>query len=305
MMVYQRTIRSAIQFKGIGLHTGREVTVTLKPAKPDRGIVFFRTDLEEIVRIPALNRYVTDTALSTTIGRSGVKIATIEHLMAAIWGMGIDNLKIEVSGSEIPILDGSSAPFVEMLSKCGMVEQKRARQYYVITKALSVREGEHFCAIEPHAESRLTCSIEFDHPAIQKQFFQMTLNEKNFSQELARARTFGFLKDIEMLRRGGLIAGGSLENAIVLDHEKVLNPEPLRFKDEFVRHKMLDSVGDLALFGMRILGHCVTYKAGHKIHAEFCARLLKSGCGYITDLSLHKPADAAVPVFDEPILQTA
>ncbi|MEK7791082.1 MAG: UDP-3-O-acyl-N-acetylglucosamine deacetylase, partial [Deltaproteobacteria bacterium] len=162
-MVYQRTIKSEIQFKGIGLHTGKEATVTLKPAKPDRGIVFFRTDLADLgeVRIPALNRYVTDTALSTTIGRNGIKIATIEHLMAAVWGMGIDNLKIEVSGPEIPILDGSSAPFVSMLSNCGIVEQKRVRQYYIITKALSLREGEHFCAMEPHAESRLTCSIEF------------------------------------------------------------------------------------------------------------------------------------------------
>ncbi len=303
-MVYQRTIKSEIQFKGIGLHTGKEATVTLKPAKPDRGIVFFRTDLADLgeVRIPALNRYVTDTALSTTIGRNGIKIATIEHLMAAVWGMGIDNLKIEVSGPEIPILDGSSAPFVSMLSNCGIVEQKRVRQYYIITKALSLREGEHFCAMEPHAESRLTCSIEFDHPAIQKQFFQMTLNEKNFSQELARARTFGFLKDIEMLRQRGLIAGGSLKNAIVLDHEKVLNMEPLRFKDEFVRHKMLDSVGDLALFGMRILGHWVTHKAGHKIHAEFCARLLKSECGYIAEFSEHKPT--VIPVL-EPLLQTA
>ncbi len=304
-MVYQRTIQSTIQFKGIGLHTGKEATVILKPAKPDRGIVFFRTDLKEIVHIPALNRYVTESALSTTIGRKGVKIATIEHLMAAIWGMGIDNLKIEVSGPEIPILDGSSAPFVEMLSRCGIVEQKRLRQYYVITRAFSFREGGgeggHFCAIEPHAESRFSCSIEFDHPAIQKQFFDVTLNEKNFSRELAPARTFGFLKDIEMLRQRGLIAGGSLENAIVLDHEKILNAEPLRFEDEFVRHKMLDSVGDLALFGMRILGHWITHKAGHKIHAEFCARLLKSGCGYITDLSGEQ---IPIPAF-EPILQTA
>jgi UDP-3-O-[3-hydroxymyristoyl] N-acetylglucosamine deacetylase len=303
MMVYQRTIQSAIQFKGIGLHTGREATVTLKPAKPDRGIVFFRTDLKEVVRIPALNRYVTDSALSTTIGRQGVKIATIEHLMAAIWGMGIDNIKIEVSGPEIPILDGSSAPFVDLLSKCGIAEQKRSRQYYVITKAFSLQEGGHFCAIEPHAESRFSCSIEFDHPAIQKQSFDMTLNEKNFSQELAPARTFGFLKDIEMLRQRGLIAGGSLENAIVLDHEKVLNAEPLRFEDEFVRHKMLDSVGDLALFGMRILGHWVTHKAGHKIHAEFCSRLLKSGYGYITDQS-REQIPLPLPAFD-PILQTA
>jgi len=302
-MSYQRTMRSEVQFKGIGLHSGKEAVVTLKPAKPDRGIVFYRVDLGRAVRIPALNRYVTETELSTTIGRHGVKIATIEHLMAAVWGMGIDNLKIEVSGPEIPILDGSSAPFVEMIERCGIAEQKALRQYYVITKTFSLREGGHFCAIEPHAGTKLTCSIEFNHPLIQKQLFHITLNEKNFSQEIAAARTFGFVKDIEMLRERGLIAGGSLENAIVLDDKKILNAEPLRFRDEFVRHKMLDSLGDLALFGMRILGHWVTHKAGHRLHADFCARLLKSGCGYISDLS----HDNALPahLYDEPLLQTA
>lgn len=307
-MHYQRTIRSAIQFKGIGLHSGKEAVVTLKPAKPDRGIVFYRTDVGggDSVRIPALNRYVTDTELSTTIGRHGVKIATIEHLMAALWGMGIDNLKIEVSGPEIPILDGSSAPFVEMIQKCGVVEQNQFRQYYVINKTFSHREGGYFCAVEPHSEMNLTCSIEFDHPLIQKQLFHTTLNEKNFSKELASARTFGFLKDIEYLRQRGLIAGGSLENAIVLNHEKILNTEPLRFRDEFVRHKMLDSVGDLALFGMRILGHWVTHKAGHRLHAEFCANLLKSGCGTISDLSHDQKRVAALePQLAEPLFQTA
>lgn len=302
-MRYQQTIRSAIQFRGVGLHSGKETVVTLKPAKPDRGIVFYRTDVGGTVRVPALNRYVTDTELSTTIGRHGIKISTIEHLMAALWGMGIDNLKIEVSGPEIPILDGSSAPFVEMIQKYGIVEQSQFRQYYVMTKTFSLREGGHFCAVEPHFGTKLTCSIEFDHPLIQKQLFHTTLNEKSFSQEIAAARTFCFLRDIEFLRQRGLIAGGSLKNAIVLDHEKVLNPEPLRFRDEFVRHKMLDSVGDLALFGMRILGHWVTHKAGHRLHAEFCAKLLKSGCGYISDLS-HDPKTVPASYCNEPLLQT-
>ena len=280
-MNFQKTIRKAISFKGVGLHSGATVEVVLKPAPADSGITFVRTDGAQKVSIPALNQYVVDTTLSTTIGKKGVTIQTIEHLMAALWGLDIDNVEVEVCGPEIPILDGSSEPFVEKIKKARIQELDQLKKVFVITKPVAVVEGDRYCYLLSSRTPKVTCSIEFTHPYIQKQKFEMKLDPKNFTQEIARARTFGFVKDIELLKQKGLIRGGSLACAIVLDEKNVLNKEGLRFKDEFVRHKILDSIGDMALFGMKILGHFVTHKAGHELHTKLVRKVLRGDYGYM------------------------
>lgn len=280
-MNFQKTIRKAITFKGIGLHSGAEAQVILKPACVDSGITFVRTDVAQKVLIPALNQYVVDTALSTTIGKNGVTIQTIEHLMAALWGLDIDNVDIEVFGPEIPILDGSSDPFVKKIKKAGIKELDQLKKVFVITKPVAIVEGDRYCYLLSSRTPKMTCSIEFPHLLIQKQKLETKLDPKSFMQEIARARTFGFVKDIELLKQKGLIRGGSLDCAIVLDEKNVLNKEGLRFKDEFVRHKILDSIGDMALFGMKILGHFITHKAGHELHTKLVRKVLTQECGYI------------------------
>src|SRR3989338_1311243 len=280
-MNLQKTIRKEIIFKGVGLHSGAMCEVTLKPASSDAGITFVRTEGAHKTAIPALSRYVIDTTLSTTLGKNGVTIQTVEHLMAALWGLDIDNVEIEVRGPEIPILDGSSEPFVGKIKKAGIQELDQLKKVFVITKPIAIVEGDRYCYLLSSRASKITCSIEFDHPRIQKQKLESKLDPKSFMQEIARARTFGFVKDIEFLKQKGLIRGGSLECAIVLDEKNVLNKEGLRFKNEFVRHKILDSIGDMALFGMKILGHFVTHKAGHELHTKLIRKVLRGDYGYI------------------------
>ncbi len=280
-MNFQKTIRKAVTVKGIGLHSGAIVEITVKPAPADHGIVFVRTDGANKTEIPALNCYVVDTTLSTTIGKNGVTIQTIEHLMAALWGLDIDNAEIEVCGPEIPILDGSSNPFVKKIKKAGIQELDVLKKAFVITKPVAVVEGDRYCYLLSSRTPKITCSIEFEHPCIQKQKLEINLDPKSFTQEIARARTFGFVKDLELLKQKGLIRGGSLDCAIVLDEKKILNKEGLRFQDEFVRHKILDSIGDMALFGMKVLGHFITHKAGHELHAKLIRKVLMQDCGYI------------------------
>ncbi|MBI3018355.1 MAG: UDP-3-O-acyl-N-acetylglucosamine deacetylase [Deltaproteobacteria bacterium] len=280
-MNFQKTIRKAVTFKGIGLHSGATTEVVLKPAPADSGITFVRTDVAQKVLIPALNQYVIDTTFSTTIGKNSVAIQTIEHLMAALWGLDIDNAEIEVCGPEIPILDGSSEPFVKKIKKAGIQELDQLKKVFVITKPIAIVEGDRYCYLLSSRTPKITCSIEFAHPYIQKQKLESKLDPKSFMQEIARARTFGFVKDIELLRQKGLIRGGSLDCAVVLDEKNIVNKEGLRFKDEFVRHKILDSIGDMALFGMKILGHFVTHKAGHELHAKLIRKVLTQECGYI------------------------
>lgn len=280
-MNFQKTIRKEITFQGIGLHSGEETQVTLKPASADHGITFIRTDRDQKISIPALNQYVLDTTLSTTIGKNGVTVQTIEHLMATLWGLDIDNVEIEVCGPEIPILDGSSEPFVKKIKKAGIQELDQLKKVFVITKPLAIVDGDRYCYLLSSRTPKITCSIEFPHAFIQKQKMEMKLDPKSFVSEIARARTFGFMKDVELLKEKGLIRGGSLECAIVLDEKKVLNTEGLRFRDEFVRHKILDSIGDMALFGMKILGHFVTHKAGHELHAKLVRKVLMQECGYV------------------------
>lgn len=280
-MNFQKTLKKAVKFQGIGLHSGVMAEVIVKPAPADSGIIFVRMDCAQKVLIPALSHAVIDTTLSTTLGKKGVTIQTIEHLMAALWGLDIDNAEIEVCGPEIPILDGSSEPFVEKIKKAGIQELDQLKKIFVITKPVSIIEGDRYCYLLSSKTPKITCSIEFSHPLIQKQKFETKLDPKHFVQEISRARTFGFVKDVELLKQKGLIRGGSLDCAVVLDEKTVLNKEGLRFKDEFVRHKVLDAIGDMALFGMKILGHWVTHKAGHELHTKLIRKALMQECGYV------------------------
>lgn len=280
-MPFQKTIRNIVQFKGIGLHTGKQTEVIVKPAPENYGIVFVRTDGSRKIYIPALSQYVVDTTMSTVLGKSGVTIATVEHLMAALWGLDIDNVEIEVNGPEIPIMDGSAFPFVKKIKKTGIIELGQMQRVLVITRPVSIMDGDRYCSLGKSRFLKLSCSIHFSHPLIQNQKLEMKFNSQDFIEKVSKARTFGFLKDVEMLRTKGLIAGGALENAIVLDDEAILNPEGLRFKDEFVRHKMLDSVGDMALLGVRLVGHWMSHKAGHEIHYKLIRKILTEPCGYL------------------------
>lgn len=302
-MEFQKTIKGIVQFKGIGLHIGKETEIILKPASSNFGIVFVRKESFKKTYIPALSQNVVDTTLSTVLGKNGVTVATVEHLMAALWAVGIDNIEIEVNGPEIPILDGSSYPFVKKIKKVGICELRELRKIFIITRPVLMEEGDKYCAIEPSLSSELTCSIDFTHPLIQKQKLHLSLNPRNFVEKISKARTFGFLKDIEILRQRGLIAGGSLENAVVLDEKTVLNKDGLRFKDEFVRHKMLDSIGDMALFGVRIVGHWKTHKAGHELHYKLLRKMLTQECGYLIGYSLQESLERSSIL--EPIAQSA
>ena len=304
-MNLQKTIRKEIIFKGVGLHSGAMCEVILKPAPSDAGITFTRTEGAHKTAIPALSRYVIDTTLSTTLGKNGVTIQTVEHLMAALWGLDIDTVEIEVRGPEIPILDGSSEPFVKKIKKAGIQELDQLKKVFVITRPVAIVEGDRYCYLLSSRTPKMTCSIEFPHALVQKQKLEMKLDPKSFVQEISQARTFGFLKDVELLKQKGLIRGGSLECAIVLDEKKILNPEGVRFKDEFVRHKILDSIGDMALFGMRILGHFVSHKAGHELHAKLIRKVLMQECGYILgESALERDAQDRVP-FQESLFQPA
>lgn len=282
---YQTTLKKQVEFSGIGLHSGKMTRVRLYPAKFDTGIVFVRKDVTPSIMIRALNSYVIDSKLSTTLGREKASVATVEHLMSALWGMGVDNILIEVEGSEVPILDGSSYPFIKAFQKVGLVLQDKPRPYFVVTKPISIIQGDRYCYLMPHKSQRLSCSIEFDHPLIKKQLFDINLSPKEYVHKICQARTFGFVKDFEKLKNMGLISGGSLENAIVLDDITVLNSGGLRYRDEFVRHKVLDLIGDMALMGVRILGHMVAHKSGHQLHHQLIRKTLKEECGYIRGIS--------------------
>ena len=274
MMRLQRTIRKEVFFHGIGLHTGRYATVKLKPAPRDKGIVFFRSDRDAIIRA-GLNA-VTDTAFATTLGYEGVKIKTVEHLLAAAAGLGIDNLFIDIDGPEVPVLDGSSTELVGILLEAGIAKQAKKISCLKITAPVAYEDAHCRVVALPYNGRRLSYFMSFNHKVLGNQDFTIDLNETNFAAQIAPARTFGFLKDLERLRANGLAMGGSLDNAVVLDDDRVLNASGLRFSDEFVRHKILDAVGDLSLVGMPIEGHIVMEKSGHSANVHFLKKLLTS-----------------------------
>ena len=268
----QRTIKNEISFEGIGLHTGKLARVTLKPAARDTGVIFIRTDKPIVIK--AYVGSVIDTAFATTIGQNGIKIRTIEHLMAALAGLGIDNIYIEVSGPEIPILDGSSTELISIILRAGIAKQGKKRPYLRIKRPFAFEDGHSKIVAFPYMGSRITYRISFNHHGIGEQKISLDINEESFAREIAPARTFGFLKDIEYLRTNGLAKGGSLENAIILGENGILNSTGLRFPDEFVRHKVLDSIGDFSLLGFPIYGHIIASKSGHSSNVKFLKKLL-------------------------------
>lgn len=273
-MRLQRTIKQAVSFEGIGLHTGNRVTVKLKPAPRDTGIVFYRNDKNVIIRANIAS--VTDTAFATSLGSNGTRIKTVEHILAALSGLGIDNLIIDINGSEIPILDGSSTELIDIILKAGIAKQGKKQPYMRIIKPVILEDGHSEIAALPYEGRKLTYRIQFNHHLLGEQQLSIDLNEENFIKEVAPARTFGFLKDVEYLRANGLAKGGSLDNAVILGEDGVMNKSGLRFKDEFVRHKILDFIGDLSLIGFPVFGHIVANKAGHSSNIKFTKKLLAS-----------------------------
>lgn len=275
----QRSILREISYSGIGLHTGKECKVTLRPAPADTGIVFYRTDRGIMIKLHPLA--VVDTAFATTIGYNGTRIKTIEHLMSAISGLEIDNLYIDVEGPEIPAFDGSSVKIVEILLECGFSHQNAHKKYVEITSPISFSDGSASISAIPFAGRRFTQILEFGNNLLPRQEITLDLSHETFIRDVAPARTFGFLKDVEMLRQNGLAKGGTLENAVVIDGEKILNPSGLRFADEFVRHKVLDCIGDLAVAGLPIKGHIIAERSGHSTNIKFLKHLLSSRNSYI------------------------
>lgn len=272
----QRTFKQRATLGGVGLHSGANVRLTLAPAPPDSGIVFVRTDVTPRVEIPALSEHVVDTTMNTSLGRERVRIGTVEHLLAALAGCGIDNARIEVEGPEVPILDGSAEPFVALVRSAGVHEQRATRRYLLVRRPVVVSDGDKLARLTPARGARFSVNytIDFQHPLISDQSFRLDMSDRSFQREIARARTFGFKRDVERLHRAGLARGGSLENAVVVDDFNILNPEGLRFPDEFVRHKILDALGDLSLIGMPILGQLTAVKSGHALNHQLVRKVL-------------------------------
>ena len=275
-MIRQRTLKNVIKATGVGLHSGEKVFLTLRPAAPDTGIIFTRTDLSEPFEVKATANGVGDTFLSTTLIKNGVRVSTVEHLMAAMAGLGIDNAYIDISSEEVPIMDGSAAPFVFLIQSAGVQEQNVPKRFIRIKKKVTVEDGDKKASFEPFDGFKVSFSIDFDHPAIHDrcQYASIDFSSTSFVKEVSRARTFGFLKDVEVLRQNNLALGGSLDNAVVVDDYRVLNDEGLRYEDEFVKHKILDAIGDLYLLGHSLIGAFNGHKSGHALNNMLVKQLL-------------------------------
>ncbi len=273
-LICQTTIARSTAISGIGLHTGQRINMTLRPAEAGTGIVFHRKIGERTVTIEATSANVVDTQMATVIGKGDVRVSTVEHLLSALAAYGVDNLHIDIDGPEVPIMDGSAAPFASIIEEAGQRRHLQSRKFLAIRKPVSVIDGEKRVSIIPSRFFRITFDIAFQHPCIALQQRSVKVSSSVFRKDLAPARTFGFLRDVENLKAAGLALGGSLENAIVVDDERILNPEGLRFQDEFVRHKILDAIGDLSLIGYPILGHVRAFKAGHDINHQLVEKLL-------------------------------
>lgn len=273
-MLKQRTLKRPIKAIGVGLHTGKKILLTLKPAPPDTGIVFRRTDLTPHKAIRAHAHVVGDTTLATTLIEDGIRISIVEHLLSALSGLSIDNAYVDLDGEEVPVMDGSASRFVFLIEAAGILEQDAKKQFIKIKKPVTVREGDKQAQFEPFAGSKFSITVDFSHPAIQKQSLSINLSRTSYIKEISRARTFGFLKDIEQLRANNLALGGSLENALVFDDEKVINENGLRYADEVVRHKLLDAIGDIYLLGCHIIGSYIGYKSGHALNNLLLRTLL-------------------------------
>jgi UDP-3-O-[3-hydroxymyristoyl] N-acetylglucosamine deacetylase len=269
----QHTVAKPVRCIGVGMHSGKTVHLTIRPAPVNHGIRFVRTDLADTPSIAAHFNMVVDTSLATVIGYEGFIVSTIEHLMAAFSGMAIDNALIEIDSHEMPIMDGSASIFADSIASVGIKEQSCPRYYFAVTEPIAMKEGEKSIAIYPSNSFEITCTIDYDHPLIQHQCFTTDLGTDNFKQEISAARTFGFLHEYEYLKRYGFAQGGSLDNVVVLDQNGILNEDGLRYPNEFARHKTLDCIGDLFLLGMPILGHVVANRSGHALNNAFLKKI--------------------------------
>ena len=300
-MTRQRTIKNTIRATGVGLHSGNKVYMTLRPAPADHGIVFRRTDLEPVVEVPAAAHLVTETTLCTGLTCGEAKIQTVEHLMSAAAGLGVDNLVVELSSAELPIMDGSSGPFVFLLQSAGIAEQDAPKHFIRVLKDVEVRDGDKIARFSPFDGYRLDFTIQFDHPMIpaKQSHHRLEFSTAAYIKEISRARTFGFMRDLEYMRDLNLGLGGSMDNAIVLDEFRVLNEDGLRYADEFVRHKILDAIGDLYLVGAPILGAYEGYKSGHALNNKLARALMADATAWekvsFEDLAAEAPLAYGTP----------
>ncbi len=276
-MIRQRTLKNVIRATGVGLHTGEKVYLTVRPAPADTGIVFRRVDLDPVVEIAACAENVGETTLSSTLVRDGVKVGTVEHLLSAMAGLGIDNAWVELSAPEVPIMDGSAGPFVFLLQSAGILEQDAPKKFIRIKRRVSLEQEDKAATFVPFNGFKVSFTIEFDHPVFRgrTQTATVDFSSTSFVKEVARARTFGFMRDIEFLRSQNLALGGSVDNAIVVDDFRILNEDGLRYEDEFVKHKMLDAIGDLYLLGHSLIGEFIGYKSGHELNNQLLRKLLQ------------------------------
>jgi UDP-3-O-[3-hydroxymyristoyl] N-acetylglucosamine deacetylase len=292
-MLKQRTLKTLIRAKGVGLHTGQKVNMALRPAQPDTGIVFRRVDLPSPVDIPARADLVGDTRLSSCLVHQDVRIYTVEHLMSALAGLGVDNAYVDLDGPEVPIMDGSAAPFVLLLQQAGLEEQPAPKRFLRVKRAVEVRDGDKWARLEPYEGLRLSFSIVFNHPVIDKtrQSVGVDFAETSYLKEIARARTFGFMQDVEKLHEAGLALGGGLDNVLVLDEYRLLNADRQRFADEFIRHKVLDAIGDLYLLGRPLLGAFTAHKSGHALNNQLLRALVADATAW--EMATFEHADQA------------
>ena len=274
MDLRQRTVAEEISCTGIGLHSGKKVNLRVKPSPPDSGITFERVDTSPHCAVKASFDNVVATNMATTIGFNGSSVSTVEHIMASFFGMGIDNALVQIDGEEIPIMDGSSGPFVFLLKNAGTKIQNSYKKFILVKKTLKVGDGNRSVCVHPCNELKITYKIDFNHPLIKDQTYEISFSQSAFIRELSRARTFGFLKDVQILKNNGLAQGGSLDNAIVLDEFRILNEDGLRYKNEFVRHKILDFIGDLAILGYIPIGHFVVEKSGHFLNQKVLKKFM-------------------------------
>jgi UDP-3-O-[3-hydroxymyristoyl] N-acetylglucosamine deacetylase len=298
-MLYQRTLASKVQVTGIGIHSGKKVSLTLHPAEADTGIRFKRTDLKDAEELKASAVTVGATENNTTLGEGTNAVHTVEHLLSVFYGLGIDNVFCEIDGPEVPIMDGSGASFVFLLKETGISTLNSSKKFLVVLEPVEVKVEDKWARIEPSSRLVIDSTIVFAHSKIREQRKVFEFSCENYIKEISRARTFGLLRDVDMLKRKGLIKGGSLDNAIVLDDFKVMNPDGLRFEDEFVRHKILDTVGDFGLLGYEIAGKITTYKSGHNLHNLLCRKLLETPSAYQV-VSASSLAKEAVEAFELP-----
>ncbi|MBZ5486690.1 UDP-3-O-acyl-N-acetylglucosamine deacetylase [Halomonas aquamarina] len=281
-MIRQRTLQNVIRATGVGLHSGKKVHLALRPAPANTGIVFVRTDLEPVVHVPARAELVEDTKLCTALSYEGVKVATVEHLMSAFAGLGIDNAYVDLSAPEVPIMDGSASPFVFLIQSAGILEQEAPKKFIRIKRRVSVTDGDKEAVFLPHQGFKVSFAIDFDHPVFeqQKQTAQIDFSTTSFVKEVSRARTFGFMKDLEFLRSNNLALGGSLDNAVVVDDYRIVNEGGLRYEDEFVKHKVLDAIGDLYQLGHSLIGEFHGTKSGHALNNQLCRELMAQPDAY-------------------------